>query len=312
MQKIYKTLKELLNHFPNDNYIVTVGNFDGVHLGHQQLIKQVLAERTLGNTKVVAITFNPHPTFILNNPGPYLLTEYDFRNQLLISCGIDFVVELNFNRDFSTLDPEKFLDEHIFVSNRIKKLFIGYDFAFGANKAGNVEFVREYSAKTKRTIIREEAKKKDDTPISSSMIRKLLQTGNIIEVNKLLTRNFSIRGTVVKGKGRGKVIGFPTANVAYEKNLILPKTGVYITRTSINGMSYLSLVNIGVNPTFGNEQILSLENHVLDFNEDIYGVQIAVEFISRLRDEKKFDSVNELILQIRTDVEKTRDYFAKK
>lgn len=312
MQKIFKSINDLLIHNPAEQFIVTIGNFDGVHQGHQQLIKQVLDERNSLKAKAIVVTFNPHPTFILRNPGAYLLTDYDLRNELLLSYGIDFVVELNFNRDFSTLTPEKFLDNYIFVSPKIKKLFIGYDFVFGKNKSGDIDFVETYSRDNKLLIHREDALAYAGEAISSTRIRKDLSSGAIATVNKFLNRNFVLSGTVVKGKGRGKVIGFPTANVSCDKKLLLPKGGVYISRTSITGMSYLSVTNIGINPTFGDETQISVENHILDFNDDIYGIEINIEFIERLRSEKKFDSVNDLISQIKEDTVAVREYFAKK
>jgi riboflavin kinase/FMN adenylyltransferase len=282
---------------------LTIGNFDGVHKGHSAFLEKVQNECKLNDYLFVVVTFNPHPSFILRNAESFLINSYEERRELLSAHDVDILVELPFNRDFSTLEPEDFLKDYIFQSGDVKKMFFGYDFAFGANKKGDFGFAQSFCKNINVDIELEEKVIVSNEIASSSIIREHLRKGEVECANKFLGRDFFITGTIIKGKGRGKQIGFATANTEVKKDRLIPAGGVYSTEVLYKGGHYKSLTNIGYNPTFGDLNKLSVETHLLDFDEDIYGEKIKVIFKSKLREEMKFNSVNELISQIKLDVE---------
>lgn len=309
--KVLKSLKDL-NQYENSDIVVTVGNFDGVHLGHQYLLKKIKQACLEKKCKMVVFTFYPHPYQILsNNFKNYLITQYEDKKNLLQQLGIDYLVELNFDRDFSTKKPEEFLQDYLWVYPRIKEIHVGHDFFFGINKTGNFELIKNLSMSKNITVHQLDRYLHEGTAISSSAIRQEVNLGNIKKANKFLGRNFSLIGRVIKGDGRGKKIGFPTANINYDKELIIPAKGVYITQTHLNGMKYNSVTNIGSNPTFKDADEINVETYILDFNHDIYGESIKVEFYDKIRNEKKFDSVNQLVDQIKNDVIFANEFFKK-
>lgn len=304
--KLISEIKEISS---AENIFFTIGNFDGVHLGHQQFLKTVRDEAKASNAKFVVVTFVPHPSFVLKNQHSFLLNTYEDRRVFLESLGVDFLYEIDFNRDFSTLKPGDFLDRYLFSHKGIRKVFLGHDFAFGANKSGDFHFVEEYCRQKNVALTIQNEYKFNNKNVSSSVIRNLIKGGDLVDVPKLLGREFTITGRVIKGAGRGKQIGFPTANLGYDKECLVPANGVYITKTYFKEMMYYSVTNVGKNPTFNTGNEIHLETHLLDFNVDIYGEKISVSFVEKLRDEKKFSSVNELIQQIKADVVVAREHF---
>ena len=299
----YHSLTELSQDNPTTSWGMLMGNFDGLHLGHQDLIKKTLLECQKQGLDLVVLSFNPHPICILK-PGyqPFLINTYEQKKEFLAKLGVEYFVELNFNRDLSTQSPEEFLETHLLIHNQLKALYFGYDFTFGANKKGNFEFVKQYCHQ--RLIVKKlDVFKVDGLEISSSLIRKELDKGNVDKSAQYLGRPFFIEGLVTKGEGRGKKIGFPTANLSFHKDLIIPKRGVYSSMTHLRGMTYKSITNIGVNPTFSDKSVINVETHIFNFDDDLYGETIRVSFNSFIRDEQKFDSVNELISQISSDCE---------
>jgi riboflavin kinase/FMN adenylyltransferase len=187
-------------------------------------------------------------------------------------------------------------------------MYLGWDFAFGANKAGDSELVKQHCKKTNINVFECPAYETNSKRVSSSILRSMIEAGEIKEANKMLGRAFSLDGIVIKGEGRGKKIGIPTANLQIDRDLLIPSTGVYVTETHFSGMKYRSVTNVGHNPTFSEDRALSVETHIIDFNGDIYGEKIEVNFFSRLRSEMKFSSVNELVAQVRRDIELSREY----
>lgn len=282
---------------------VTIGNFDGVHLGHQALITDILAECKKNGEELVVCTFNPHPKFILNNATNFLINSYDERRFVLESLGVRYLLEFEFTRDFSTQTPAEFLDKHISISSKVSSLYLGHDFAFGANKSGDHAFVKKYCAsKNINCFLEKEFIPTSAKKASSTMIRNALASGDVAVANSLLGRPFFVSGRVIKGMGRGKTIGFPTANVLFSQDRILPKVGVYESLTSYNDMTYKSITNIGFNPTFDNNTNVNFETHIFDFDNDIYGEMLKVELHSFIRDEIKFKNANDLIEQISKDI----------
>lgn len=292
-----------------ENVGLLIGNFDGVHLGHQKLISDTLKDCESNDIKLFVVTFVPHPVQILKPRNNFLINTYKERQDLLEALGIDYFMEIPFDRDISTLGPREFLDKFIFKGKNIKKFYLGHDFAFGANKEGNSDFVQEYCHEKGINFTLEKKFITSEGDVSSSIVRDLIVSGEMVKTNFFLNRSFFVRGRIIKGEGRGKKIGFPTANLDFAPERIVPAKGVYITRSQIGDMLYQSVTNIGINPTFKNDEVLSIETFLLDFDRDIYGEEIEVIFLKRLRDEKKFSSVNKLIDQISSDVNNARKYF---
>ena len=290
---------------------LTIGNFDGVHIGHRELLKKIKAECENKNLLFVVVTFIPHPQKILQpDKERFLINSYEQRRGLLEELGVNVLVEMKFTRDFSTLKAEEFLSRYLLSYSNLKDFYLGYDFAFGANKEGGHDLVHSICRPYGVDVEVQPKFEFEGKVVSSSLIREKLQSGKIDEVEDLLGRAFHLEGVVVKGEGRGKKIGFPTANIQVSQDLIIPQKGVYVTRTIYKGMTYNSVTNIGNNPTFNEMIQLHIETHLFDFNTDIYGEVLEIQFLHKLRDEKKFSTVNELINQIKTDVEKAKNFLA--
>jgi len=288
---------------------VTLGNFDGVHLGHRELLKKIKSDCLKKDLQFVVVTFVPHPQKILQpEKERFLINSYEHRRELLEELGVDALVELSFTRDFSTLKAEDFLKKYLVIYPELKKLYLGYDFAFGANKEGDFDLVQDVCRPLNIEIEIQPKFEREGAVVSSSLIRNLLLSGKIDEVESILSRPFHLEGVVVKGEGRGKKIGFPTANIQASPDLIIPQKGVYVTRTVYKGMIYQSVTNIGNNPTFKDSEQLSIETNLFDFDSDIYGEVLNIQFLKKIRDEKKFSTVNALIDQIKTDIQTARDF----
>lgn len=306
---IIKSIDELKNIYLEDKIQVTVGNFDGVHVGHRDFLSTIEQSCKLNKSKFVVITFIPHPVQILKAHTGFLINTFAERRELLSRVGVDYLLEIDFTRDFSTLSPEDFFKKYLFSFKGIGKIYLGHDFAFGANKAGDYKLAKKICEAEGVELILQNEFRLNGESISSSVVRGEVASGNMEKVTTLLGRNYFLSGRVIKGEGRGKQIGFPTANLDYDKELLIPTKGVYITQTTIHGMIYNSVTNVGVNPTFNMGQAINVETHLLDFNRDIYGEEVRVVFLSKLREERKFSSVNDLILQIEQDVLAARAYF---
>ncbi len=292
---------------PSDKeYGLIIGNFDGVHIGHQSLLKEVQQECVNRNQDMVVVTFVPHPLVILKNEKSFLLNSYNERRELLKEFGVHWLVEIQFSRDLSMTDPSEFLDGYILSNNNIKSLFLGHDFAFGANKKGDHNFVLDHCKGKKVKVDVQKKFTADTETYSSSLVRKMLSDGLPEKASELLGRDFFIGGRVIKGMGRGKQLGFPTANISIEQERKIPAFGVYATLCTFRGCTYRSITNIGKNPTFEDVNGINIETNIFDFNGDLYGEEIKVSFLSKIRDEKKFSSVNELIEQIKKDIEKRK------
>lgn len=306
---IVKDLKELKLIYNENKVNVTIGNFDGVHVGHRDFLSQIKTDCIQDHAKFVIVTFVPHPLKILKAHSGFLINTYKERRDLLASCGADYLLEIDFTRDFSTLSPENFLNDYIFSFEGISKIYLGHDFAFGANKSGDFHVAKTFCEQRKTALMLQEEFKLRSSSVSSTETRNAIFSGNIPRANELLGRKYFLSGRVIKGEGRGKKIGYPTANLDYDKELIVPGQGVYVTQVKIKDMIYNSVTNIGINPTFNTGNEIHVESHLLDFTQDIYGDEICVVFIKKLRNEKKFSSVNDLVEQIKLDSNHARDYF---
>ena len=291
---------------------LTIGNFDGVHIGHRELLKKIKADCKAKGLLFVVVTFIPHPQKILQpDKERFLINSYEHRRELLKRLGVDILVEMKFTRDFSTLKPDEFLSQYLLSYPNLKDFYLGYDFAFGANKEGDHDLVHSICRPHGVEVEIQPKFEFHGQVVSSSLIRERLHSGRIDEVESILARPFHLEGVVVKGEGRGKKIGYPTANIQVSPDLIVPQKGVYVTRTVYKGMTYQSVTNIGNNPTFKDGNQLHIETNLFDFNTDIYGEMLDIQFLHKIRDEKKFPTVNDLIQQIKNDVESAKAYLSK-
>ncbi|MGZ3656274.1 MAG: bifunctional riboflavin kinase/FAD synthetase [Bdellovibrionota bacterium] len=309
--RLYKGVAELAG-APKSS-VVTIGNFDGVHLGHQQLLCAVRDHaKRIGGTAVV-ITFRPHPHFVLRpEVAPHLLNTYEEKLELLFRYGADIVVEEPFSREFSNVTPDQFVNQILVGKLDAKAIYLGYDFAFGKERAGSVDTIRRLAEARGIELDVVPPFKVNGQPVSSSLLRARLDAGEIPFVNQCLGRPFFLRGRVWRGEGRGRTIGIPTANLQTE-NRKYPKVGVYATRCLWRGKWHDSISNVGYNPTFkgdGSDLPLKIETHLLDFDEDMYGDEITVDFFAFLRAEHRFSGVDSLLAQIRCDITQARGVLA--
>lgn len=286
--------------------VVLIGNFDGIHLGHQKLISKAKKIAEQKKQKLVLITFNPHPREIINNTEMDLILPYKEKKSLLKNYGIDMINEIKFTNKLSKLSAEEFAKEYIYKAHNPSDIVIGKNFKFGHKARGDAKLLKDSLSK-KVKVHSIDIKRLDSLVISSSEIKKLISKGSIEKVNKLLGRNYHISGKVIHGEKRGRLIGFPTTNLSTEWNF-LPKKGVYVSKVVISDKSYQSITNIGVRPTF-NANSLQIESHIFDFNKNVYGKKIKIYFLARIRNEKKFETVEKLIENITKDVNFGRKYF---
>jgi riboflavin kinase/FMN adenylyltransferase len=300
------SVKEELSRFsPKKDTLLTIGVFDGVHLGHKHLISRLKGLARKQGFASGVITFPQHPQEVLS-PQTRLpwLTGLEPRIALLKNEGVDFVVPLSFTRQLANLSPERFLGllkEHL----RMRGLVVGPDFALGKNREGDTSALRRLGREMGFSITVVPPLSIDGGVVSSTAIRQALAKGDMKEVEKLLGRPFRLEGRVVGGDKRGRKLGFPTANLETAPGLALPTGGVYACRAYLNGKAYSAMTNIGSHPTFGGGKQL-IEAYLLDYKGDLYGRELALDFIGRLRDEKKFDTAEQLEEQIAEDVRRGR------
>jgi riboflavin kinase/FMN adenylyltransferase len=297
-------LKEITTPFTRS--VITLGNFDGLHLGHQELIRKVIRRAKETGARSIVVTFRPHPLKILApEKCPPLISIYEEKIKLFEKLGIDVLVKIPFTLDFAKMTPGDFVKGILCDMLGAKEIFVGFNYRFGRGREGNITTLKALGERLGFTVREVEQVSLDGEVISSTKIRHLLRDGEVEHAARLLGRTYTITGIVVKGDGRGKDLGFPTANIA-PKHSIIPAHGVYAVRLFVRDRFYDGIANIGMRPTF-DKNVLTVEVHVFDFNEDIYGEDISLYFIGKIRDEKKFGSAGELIDQIRSDVGVARD-----
>ncbi len=286
----------------NKDLIVTIGNFDGLHLGHRRLLQDALKTAKGLAGDLVLITFFPHPQEFFSKLNDFYLNSFEEKRDILEGFGIKYLLEIVFDERLSNLSPEDFLNEYILNDKRVKKLYLGHDFSFGKSKTGNLEFVKKYLANSQVELEVFPEFILGTEKVSSSIIRDLIRQGKIDKANNLLGREFFIKGKVVKGMGRGSTIEVPTINLKIDPKRIVPSKGVYFTKTYFQGKSFDSITNVGINPTFGDNEEIKIETHVLGFSQQIYGEEITLTFLQKLREERKFTDFNELKKQIKADI----------
>jgi len=271
---------------------LSIGSFDGVHLGHQSIINKLTAGAHAAGAPAVVLTFYPHPSVVLRGPREsFYLTTPEEKAELLGALVVDLVITHPFNQDVAQMSAEDFIGQLV-KHLGVEQLWVGYDFSLGRDREGSLPKLKEIGEK----------------PEYNFRIRGLLEAGDVESATSLLGRSFSISGEVVKGEGRGRKLGIPTANLSIAKERVVPGAGVYAGFITHQGKSYQSVTNIGVRPTFEDLPVAPrAESHILDFNEDLYGEEINLSFIARLRSELRFESVEALMAQINLDIEKARE-----
>ena len=307
-----KIIHSLSNFSSQKKTIVTIGTFDGVHYGHQQIIKKLVVTAKKEKKKSVLLTFFPHPRMVLQKDVSLeLINTIEERAKLLEKTGLDYLIIHPFNKEFSRLNALDFVRTVLVSQLNTSKLVIGYDHHFGKNREGNIEQLTEYSHLYDFSVEEIPAQDIDDVSISSTKIRKALASGNLKTANNYLGYPFMLNGTVVNGKQLGGKIGFPTANIHIKESYkLIPKTGVYVVKSTIEKKEIFGMMNIGNRPTV-NGKYQTIEVHFFDFNQNLYHKNLTIELLYFLRNEQKFDSVEDLIVQLKKDEENSLKYIGQ-
>ncbi len=308
MQHVYR----LADANPPGPTLVAVGMFDGVHIGHQHLLRRLVTKAHAQGYVPTVLTFFPHPDVVLGRAfGRYYLTTPEQRAALLGELGVECVVTHPFNDEVRQIRAADFVDR-LLKYLKLRELWVGADFAMGYKREGNVTFLREESARKgfALEVVELVANDGNGQTVSSSNIRAALENGDIPTVTRRLGRPYRLAGEVVRGDGRGRTIGFPTANIDVWDEQVLPAKGVYAGWARLDGETFLSVANIGNRPTFSGK-VVTVEAHLLDFDRDIYGRDLIFDVVERLRPEQKFNGVDELVAQIGRDVEQGRAILSK-
>ena len=303
-----KIIENLKNYTEKTAKVLSLGMFDGVHLGHVSIINQLKEIAQKYDLETAILTFWPHPRKVFNpNDELHLLNTLEEKIALLEKAGIEVVFLQEFDENFRNLTGEEFIEQILVEKLNVKHVIIGYDHVFGKNKSGNFDLLQQLSEKLGYDVAQLKAVKEGDFNISSTKIRNCLGNGNIIGANKMLGYHYSVSGKVVDGKKLGRTIGYPTANLEINELKLLPKKGAYIVEVYVKNKFYKGMLSIGTNPTVKGEK-LTVEVYILDFNEDIYGEEITVKFRDFLHEEIKFESLEKLIERLDEDKRLTEEF----
>lgn len=289
--------------------VLTIGNFDGVHRGHQALMQRLIDRaREIDGTSVV-FTFQPHPLKVMApEKCPPLINLPDQKIAFLGELDLDVMINRAFSKDFAIQSPRDFVELVLYQHLHPVEIYVGSDFRFGKAREGNVEYLSKLGDELGYKVSRVEPIRHKNVVVSSTLIRELIMEGSVEEAQEFLGRTYAISGVVVEGDARGRELGFPTANVQ-TPNEIIPRKGVYAVKVNCKGKIFKGITNVGLRPTFQKDS-LTIEVFIFDFNDDLYGQTITVEFIARLRDEKTFSGPEELVAQIEKDVARARSFLS--
>lgn len=305
--KIYRGTHSRDLHYP----VVALGNFDGVHIGHQMIFRRVAEIAKAHRGTGVVYTFQPHPLKVIApDTAPPLLTSFRSKMELIEQCGIDVVILGRFNRRFADQQPRDFAHDILVKGIGVREVVVGFDYAFGKGREGTIAYLTKMGEEFGFMVHIIEQVKIAGHGVSSSHVRDLLEDGKVEEAELFLGRPYSINGPVVHGFKTGRGIGFPTANLDTSK-VQIPGTGVYAVRIGIGGNTFGGVVNIGFNPTFNRDR-LSVEAHIFDFSNSIYGSHIDITFLKRIRGEQAFESADALVKQIKQDIETAKQILQEK
>ena len=288
-----RIIRSLDDYAPAGESYVTIGNFDGMHAGHKELVNAMLAAAKDDGKEGIVVTFAPHPAEVLSPAKPFqrLISETD-KLERLQKLGVKTVLVVPFTEDFARLSAEEFVRDVLVKKLNARRIFVGHDWKFGRNAGGDFSLVRGLGSRYGFRVEKVEPVHLEDAPVSSTRIREALKSSNIRAANAMLGGYFAISGTVVKGFQRGRTIGFPTANIV-PGNVMLPAPGGYLTWAEVDGKEYPAMTNIGTNPTFGNDHV-TVETHIPDFDKDIYGKTLTLHFVDFLAPEQKFPTIEAL------------------
>lgn len=288
---------------------VTIGTFDGVHAGHQKIIERLVNAAKMDNLESAILTFFPHPRMVLQKEsGIKLINTIKERSQILEKTGVDHLIIHPFTHQFSRLSAREFVRDILVNKLRARKVIIGYDHRFGRNRTADIDDLKKFGEEYGFEVEEISQQDVEEVAVSSTKIRKALQEGLVEKANRYLQHPFTLTGTVVKGRGLGKEFDYPTANLHIEEEYkLIPKNGVYVVRAKIGGKYHFGMMNIGTNPTVGGEE-RTIETHFFHLDEDLYGKELQIELLVRIRDEKKFDSVETLKLAMKQDEAFSRQY----
>lgn len=281
---------------------ITIGTFDGVHIGHRKILERLIKNAATLNLKSTVLTFFPHPRMVLQKDADIkLLNTIDEKTQILKNLGLDQLIIHPFTREFSRLTATEFVRDILVNDLKTKKIIIGYDHRFGRNRNANITDLKAFGNTLDFEVEEIPAQEVEEVSVSSTKIRKALEDGDITTANSYLGYSYMLTGTIKKGKGLGRKLNFPTANLHIEENYkLVPKNGVYVVKSALLGETVHGMMNIGYNPTVAGKE-KSTEINFFDFDQDLYGQKIQIEILHRIRDEHKFDSVEELKLQLQKD-----------
>ena len=287
----------------DEKLCLTIGNFDGIHKGHREIIKNLIQKTKISKSKSAILSFTPHPKIYFKKQNNFMINSQLKKKEILESLGLDYLIDLHFDKNFTQLNHIEFEDKILLGKLNTKKILIGRDFQYGNQRKGNIETLRIFCEKNNIQLNEIDLifDEQDNNKISSSKIRENLNLGNIELANKDLVRKFSISGKVIKGDQRGRSIGIPTANIEYPLNTIIIPYGVYAVETTIDGNTYFGIVNFGIRPTFNKEKPI-VEAYLFDFDNNIYDKNIELFFYKQIRQEKKFNGIKELLNQINLDI----------
>ena len=296
------------------NSVVTVGTFDGVHLAHQHIVREVVHRARMKEGRSVVVTFDPHPKEIVGDQTRpvALLTTLDERVELLRKQSVDLLVVIEFTFDFSRLKSHEFYERYLVNGVGVSEVVVGYDHMFGRNREGTTEDLVHMGQEFGFSVIALQQYSVDGEVVSSTQARQAIETGNIERAKKFLGYDYQLRGTVVRGDGRGRTIGYPTANIEPESSKkLIPAKGVYLVGVQLDEEKYFGMMNIGTRPTVSDGLQRTVEVHLFNFDRDIYGRRLVISFLKRLRDEQKFASLQDLVNQLGADKATSLKYIAQ-
>jgi riboflavin kinase/FMN adenylyltransferase len=288
---------------------VTIGTFDGVHLGHRKIIKRLIDSTEKGHLQTALLTFYPHPRMVLQQSEDLkLINTIEERKLILEETGLEHLIVHPFTMDFSRLSAREYVEEILVKSLNAKKIVIGYDHHFGRNRTANIEDLKEFGKEFNFEVLEISKQDIEDVAVSSTKIRRSLEDGDLETANKYLSLPFFLSGEIVRGKGLGKNMGYPTANMDIEESYkLIPKEGVYVVASVINGDKHFGMMNIGTNPTVGGQN-RSIETYFFDLDKDLYGQHLHIQLLKRIRSEVKFDGLDALVEAMRADEVFAKNY----
>lgn len=300
----FKTLDEIKD---IEETVVAVGNFDGIHLGHQEIIKRAVADARSFGKKSAVFTFFNHPRDLLGEEKVKKILYNDDKERIIEQLGVDYIFNIPFTEEIMNMSPQDFIDKLLIDKMKMVETVCGFNYHYGYKAGGDVTHLMKMSIMRGFGLHIIEPYKVDDMVVSSSLIREAVAAGDMVLCKKLLGRDYSVGGEVVIGNKLGKRIGFPTSNLNIDEDMVSPPNGVYITRCYYNGVMYPSITNVGVKPTIGRYE-KNVETHIFNFDKELYGKHIRVNFLEKMRDEKKFNNVEELSKEITANCIQARAY----